>query len=76
MGLSQGRRRRLTRSALLLVLALVAGALWLRDRIEPAPSAAPGPPASAARPPPAAADPARAAADAERLETRSWRLAV
>lgn len=76
MGLSQGRRRRLTRSALLLVLALVAGALWLRDRIEPAPSAAPGPPASAARPPTAAADPARAAADAERLETRSWRLAV
>jgi DNA-binding beta-propeller fold protein YncE len=73
--MSPGRRRRLTRSALLLVLALVVAALWLRDRVEPAPSAAPDPPAAAARPD-KAADPAWAAADAERLETRSWRLAV
>jgi DNA-binding beta-propeller fold protein YncE len=76
MGTSPGRRRRLTRSVLLIVLALVAGALWLRDRAEPEPSAAPGPPAATARPPRAPTDPAGAAADAERLETRSWRLAV
>jgi len=78
--MSPGRRRRLTRSVLLLVLVLVvaAGALWLRDRAAPAPSAAAGRPPAAVRPGTAAgADPAAAAADAERrLEERSWRLAV
>src|SRR5215207_3793101 len=68
--MSPGRRRRLARSVLLLVLVLVAGALWLRDRSGPAPSAASGPS-------PAAARPVAAAADAERrLDERSWRLAV
>jgi hypothetical protein len=37
--MSPGRRRRLIRSALLLVL-LLAGALWLRDRLEAADGAA------------------------------------
>ena len=76
--MSPGRRRRLARSVLLLVLVLVAGALWLRDRAGPAPSAASGPSPAAARPGTAAgADPERAAADAERrLDERSWRLAV
>jgi DNA-binding beta-propeller fold protein YncE len=68
--MSPGRRRRLTRSALLLVLVLAAGALWLRDRLEVAPA-----PAATARPAPAAGA-ARAAADAERPEDRSWRLRV
>jgi YVTN family beta-propeller protein len=72
--MSSPRRRRLVRSALLLILVLAAGALWLRDRLEVAPAAAPGP-APAARPAPAA-DPARAAADAERPEDRTWRLRV
>jgi len=86
--MSPGRRRRLVRSGLLLVLVLVlaAGALWLRDRrvapTEAAAPAAPSPaPAGAAEADPAAAaaeaDPAAAAAEAERrLEERSWRLAV
>jgi DNA-binding beta-propeller fold protein YncE len=76
--MSPGRRRRLARSALLLVLALVAGALWLHDRADPAPSAAPGRPAVAAQPGTATGgDPAAAAADAEQgPENRSWRLAV
>ena len=62
--MSPGRRRRLARSALLLVLTLVlaVGGLWLRDRREAPPASASGP-APAARP---AAAPARAAADAER----------
>ena len=76
--MSPGRRRRLARSVLLLVLVLVAGALWLRDRAGPASSAASGPSPAAARPGrDAHADPERAAAEAERrLEERSWRLAV
>ena len=75
--MSPGRRRRLVRSALLLILVLAAGALWLRDRAGPAPSATAARPPAAARPDTAAgADPAAAAAAAERLEERSWRLAV
>jgi DNA-binding beta-propeller fold protein YncE len=73
--MSPGRRRRLVRSALLLVLVLAAGALWLRDRLEVAPAPAASPASAAARP--AAADPGTAAADAERqLAERSWRLRV
>ena len=73
--MSPGRRRRLARSALLLVLVLAAGALWLRDRLEVAPATAPGP-AAAARPAPAA-DPGASAAEAEgRPEDRTWRLRV
>jgi hypothetical protein len=72
--MSPGRRRRLARSALLLVLVLTVGGLWLRDQREATPATAPGP-AAAARPAPAA--PARAAADAERrTEERTWRLRV
>jgi YVTN family beta-propeller protein len=73
--MSPGRRRRLARSALLLVLVLVAGALWLRDRLEVAPApAAPAAAPAAGRPAP---DAATAAADAERrLEERTWRLRV
>jgi DNA-binding beta-propeller fold protein YncE len=70
--LSPVRRRRLARSALLLVLVLVAGALWLRDRAQVAP--APARPAVAR---PASVDASEAAADAERrLEKRTWRLRV
>jgi len=69
--MSPGRRRRLARSVLLLVLVLVAGALWLRDRAGPASPAATASPLTTAPPP------AVAAADAERpVEARSWRLAV
>jgi DNA-binding beta-propeller fold protein YncE len=75
-GTSPRRRARLVGSALLVVLALAAGALWLRDRRE----AAPPPRPAAASPAPvdsAAADAAEAAAEAERrLEERTWRLAV
>jgi YVTN family beta-propeller protein len=71
--MSPGRRRRLIRSALLLVLLLVgASALWLRNRPAAQPTA-PRPPA--ARPASAAA--AEAATDAERrLQERSFRMRV
>jgi PEGA domain len=72
--MSPGRRRRLVRSALLLILVLAAGALWLRDRLEVA-SAPAAPAPAAARP--AGAGPGTAAADAERqLAERTWRLRV
>jgi len=71
--MSPGRRRRLVRSVLLLVLVLVAGGVWLRDRREAAPPPAPVP--AAARP--AARDAAGAATRAERPpEQRTWRLRV
>jgi DNA-binding beta-propeller fold protein YncE len=77
--MSPGRRRRLVRSALLLVLVLVlaAGALWLRDR-RAAPTQAAAPAAASPGAAGAAkADPGAAAAEAERrLAERSWRLAV
>jgi DNA-binding beta-propeller fold protein YncE len=68
-GISPGRRRRLARTALVLVLVLVGGgALWLRDPPGPEP-AAPSRPASAAA--------ARAAGDAEApVDRRTWRLRV
>jgi DNA-binding beta-propeller fold protein YncE len=73
--MSPGRRRRLVRSVLLLVLVLAAAAPFVRDRLEVAPAAAPAPAPPAARPAPA--DASRAAADAERrLEERIWRLRV
>jgi DNA-binding beta-propeller fold protein YncE len=71
--MSPGRRRRLVRSALLLVVLLVGGsALWLRDRPRAEPAAARP---AAGRPASAAA--ARASADAEAgLDQRTWRLRV
>jgi hypothetical protein len=73
--MSPGRRRRLARTVLLLVLVLTAGGLWLRDRLEG--PAQPAPPAAARSASAGAADPAAAAADAERRpEERSWRLRV
>jgi YVTN family beta-propeller protein len=75
--MSPGRRRRLVRSVLLLVLALTAGGLWLRDRLEAPARNAPPVAARSASAGAGAADPAAAAADAERRpEERSWRLRV
>jgi len=72
MGMSPGRRRRVARSVLLLVVLLVGGGLWLRA--DPAPWPPPARPA-AGRPASDAA--AGAAAEAEaRPERRSWRLQV
>jgi hypothetical protein len=73
--MSPGRRRRLVRSALLLVLvlALAVGGVWLRDRREAAPPARAAP--AAARPAPAGAPGAAAAAE-RRPEARTWRLGV
>jgi DNA-binding beta-propeller fold protein YncE len=71
--MSSGRRQRLTRAALLLVLLLVGGsALWLRARPGTAPTATRSGPAR-----PASAGAEKAATDAERrLEQRTWRLRV
>lgn len=71
--MSPGRRRRLIRSALLLVVLLVGGsALWLAVRVEPEPAAA-----RAAVGRPASGSAAKVAADAEaRPEQRTWRLRV
>jgi DNA-binding beta-propeller fold protein YncE len=69
--MSPGRRRRLARSALVLVLVLAGVGLWLRD-LNPV-AEAPARPASA-RPAPAASPAAEAAE--RRLEERAWRLRV
>ena len=76
--MSPGRRRRLARSVLLLVLVLVGGRPVAARPGRARPLGRGRPPPAAARPGTAAgADPAAAAADAERrLEERSWRLAV
>jgi DNA-binding beta-propeller fold protein YncE len=68
--MSPGRRRRLVRSVLLLVLVLAAGGLWLRDRLEVEPASGAATAAHATRPAPAAAEAER------QVEQRTWRLRV